>query len=126
MKRISTLFIYLMLFLFQPSFTAYADGITISVTPTDPTVPINDESGRGKRIPTRPIFCNIDFETGTISSTSSLINNVAEYQICTEDSACIYSTDSEAEFVNALKNLHGVYIITLIGDGYALSGYFEN
>lgn len=115
-----------MLFLFQPSFTAYADGITISITPTDETTPPKNDPGKGQRIPPRPIFCNIDFETGTISSTSSLINNVAEYQICTEDSACIYSTDSEAEFVNALKDLHGVYIITLLGDDYALSGYFEN
>lgn len=109
---------------FMLSMHAHAETITITVSPDD--FPTKDEPNHGNRIPPRPIICRIDFDSNTIVSTSSLVNNAEEYQISAEEGMCFYITESENEFVETLETLHGIYIITFSGDDYALSGYFQN
>lgn len=115
----------LALVVFANPFNAFADDpITITVIPSD--IDPDNKPDKGQRIPPRPIVCTIDFDSNTIVSTSSLVNNADEYQISTEEGMCFYITESENEFVETLGTLHGTYIITFSGDDYALSGYFQN
>ena len=99
------------------------ESISITVIPSDNVG--KEKPGKGSRIPPRPIYCTIDFDNSAIISTSSLISNADEFCISAESGVCIYSSESETEFVDTLKTLHGIYIITISGDDYTLSGYFE-
>lgn len=123
MKRIIIQTIFVLSLMFSMN-AVHAETIAITVVPSDNGD--KDIPGRGERIPPRPIYCTIDFDSNTIVSTSSLVNNAEEYQISTEEGMCFYITESENEFVETLETLHGTYIITFSGDDYALSGYFQN
>ena len=123
MKRIIIQTIFVLSLMFSMN-AVHAETIAITVVHSDNGD--KDIPGRGERIPPRPIVCTIDFDSNTIVSTSSLVNNADEYQISTEEGMCFYIIESENEFVETLETLHGTYIITFSGDDYVLSGYFHN
>lgn len=91
-------------------FQVFADtSITITVVPSDKEE--EENPNKGHRIPPRPIYCTIDFDSNTIVSTSSLVNNADEYQISTEEGMCFQIQQSSLELKNNSKKICCLEII---------------
>lgn len=85
---------------------------------------IKEEPNRGKRIPSSPIECTIDFQNLRIElSSTEYINS---FEVWDEEGVYpIASYDYDSEFVDFLSGLSGVYQIQLVGEEHVYIGYIE-
>lgn len=80
----------------------------------------------GKRTPPAPIYCEIDFSSGTITG-SSYLNDVVQYELWNEDETiCLVVSESVNDFLELIqKQPTGLYCIRFLGDTFILTGYID-
>lgn len=98
--------------------------ITIPVydPPTDEDPERND--GKGHKMPPAPVFCTIDIEEGTVTSTSPRLDDIDSYEVWSADGEiCLATASTAEEFTASLSTLTpGNYTIRLICSGYYYTG----
>lgn len=107
------------------SLTASAGNpITIPVydPPTDEEPEIH--YGKGHKMPPAPVFCTIDIEEGTVTSTSPRLYDIDSYEVWSADGEiCLASSSTAEEFTASLSTLTpGDYTIRLICFDYYYTG----
>ena len=99
--------------------------VTIPVydPPTDEDPQKSDGPNR-HRMPPAPVFCTIDIEEGTVTSTSPRLDNIDSYEVWSADGEiCLASASTAEEFTATLSTLTpGDYIIRLICSDYYYTG----
>lgn len=119
---------FLAIILLLPFLTLIASAgnpITIPVhePPTD-ELPERGDGNKGHRMPPAPVFCTIDIEEGTVTSTSPRLDNIDSYEVWSaEGEICLASSSTAEEFTATLSTLaSGDYTIRLICPDYYYTG----
>jgi hypothetical protein len=101
--------------------------LTPEPTETDPDDGEKDKDNKGLRSRPAPIFCELDFDNSSITSSSPLVLDATGYEIWAEDGeVCYISSGSAADMFSSLTQLPaGTYLLRLEGSGYRLSGIIE-
>ena len=75
-------------------------------------------------MPPAPIFCTIDIEEGTVTSTSPRLDDIDSYEVWSADGEiCLASSSTAEEFTASLSTLTpGDYTIRLICSDYYYTG----
>lgn len=88
----------------------------------DDKEPINDFPSTGQRIPTAPIYCEINFDCDCITITAVSSDEIVGYELRDRyDCNIVYSPD-EKDFVNYIEKLHGTFIIYILMNDHHLYG----
>ena len=105
--------------------TTAGTPITIPVydPPTDEDPQKSDGPNRHK-MPPAPVFCTIDIEEGTVTSTSPRLDDIDSYEVWSAaGEICLASSSTAEEFTASLSTLTpGDYTIRLICSGYYYTG----
>lgn len=119
MKHFKHVFLFVLLGCFM---VGMAETIPLTKNPPD-LIPL---PGKGKRLPSKPMICNIDFEAGTIFGNFPLIDMVIEFQLWDEGGENCLCSSTDADFMNKVKDKpSGIYTMILVCDGYELIGYLS-
>lgn len=91
---------------------------------TEDPIPTYPPSHNKHKTPPVPLLCFIDFETGTVTFSSTTIGEIEEYLICDETGeTCIGCYDDPAEFVAALSIIDGDLCIRFLSPKGYYTGY---
>lgn len=78
------------------------------------------------RIPPAPIMCFIDMEEGTVTFSSSVLDEIDSYQIYDESGKiCLGAYDNAADFTTALTDLTGGYCLKFLTPKGTYTGYIN-
>lgn len=103
--------------LLMSAFTVvFADTFIVPITPVGNNDDDNDDKNNRHRMPPAPVFCTIDIEEGTVTSTSPRLDNIDSYEVWSADGEiCLASASTAEEFTATLSTLTpGDYTIRLI------------
>lgn len=127
MCSMKTLIYFCLLLIFLPMpFYGNAE-VTLPVDP--PTTigdPIVEPFPHRHRIPPAPIMCFIDMEEGTVTFSSSVLDEIDSYQIYDESGKiCLGAYDNAADFTTALTDLTGGYCLKFLTPKGTYTGYIN-
>ena len=79
------------------------------------------ETSRGRRIPARPVQCNISVENGV--SFIGFNDEISTFEIYDCYGNCMASFNEESDFVETFFNLTGDFEVRFQTDGHLLRGF---
>lgn len=107
----------------------------VSAEPNRPPVPVRmqktpgngdkgDDKKDGKRIPSAPVYCTIDFENQTVSG--NFTSRLLVFEVWSEDGdQCIATFDDESHLIEYLDSAEGDYQLRFYSDSYVYIGFIS-